>query len=126
MSLIFPSEPKKICEFKSVKGKVLKTVDSVFPDLKTFDECQNKCLRAEYRCFSFDLGDPSRKVCRTSHLDSASLSHIEDAYFDLPEAITYELDSCYEGEFLAGSLMFQRKCFKQIDSYLHNYLLTLV
>lgn len=88
-------EPNKLCDFKPTKGRILKTVDSVHQDVKTVEECKEKCVNAPYRCFSFDFGDPSNSVCRTSHLDKASLSHIEEPYLDIPGAVTYELFACY-------------------------------
>jgi len=91
------SEPKGLCDFKPIKGKVLKTVDSVHQEINTSEDCKDICLNANYRCFSYDFGDPSdgRKVCRTSHLDSSSLLHIEEPYVQLPEAITYQRQSCF-------------------------------
>ncbi|XP_015784540.1 uncharacterized protein LOC107362058 [Tetranychus urticae] len=88
-------DPKKMCDFKEIKGKILKTVDHVHLNVKTVDECKAKCLESPYRCFSFDLGDPSNSVCRTSHLDRSSLTHIEDPYLNIPGSMTYELSSCY-------------------------------
>lgn len=90
-------EPKKLCDFRPIEGKILKTVDFVYQNVKSVDECREKCLSSPYRCHSFDLGDPSmpNRVCRTSHLDKYSLAHIEDAYLQVPGSITYELHSCY-------------------------------
>lgn len=89
-------EPNKLCDFKPTKGKILKTVDSVHQDVTTMEECKKLCLSSPYRCFSFDLGDPTNQpVCRTSHLDKASLSHIEQPYLEIPGSVTYELFSCY-------------------------------
>ncbi|KAI1289816.1 hypothetical protein HDE_09060 [Halotydeus destructor] len=88
-------EPNKLCDFKQTKGKLLKTVDSVYQDISTVEECKEKCINSAYRCFSFDFGDPSTPVCRTSHLDKASLTHIEEPYLQVDDAVTYELTSCY-------------------------------
>ncbi|KPM06309.1 PAN domain containing protein 2, partial [Sarcoptes scabiei] len=90
-------EPKKLCDFRVIEGKILKTVDFVYQNINSVDECREKCLSSPYRCHSFDLGDPNNPnhVCRTSHLDKYSLAHIEDAYLQVPGAITYELHSCY-------------------------------
>lgn len=109
-------EPNKLCDFKAIKGKVVKTVDSVYQGVATDDECRRKCLESQFRCFSYDLGDSNNKVsytvsetiasllgaaqpqvCRTSHLDSSSLTHISEAYFEAPGAVTYELASCFDG-----------------------------
>ncbi|RWS26851.1 hypothetical protein B4U80_10087 [Leptotrombidium deliense] len=84
-----------MCDFTVIKGKILKTVDSVYQDVNTVEGCKQKCLDSPYRCFSFDFGDPSNSVCRTSHLDRASLSHIENPYLTIKDAVTYELASCY-------------------------------
>lgn len=95
-------EPKKLCDFRPIEGKILKTVDFVYQNVKSVEECREKCLSSPYRCHSFDLGDPSspNRVCRTSHLDKYSLAHIEEAYLQVPGAITYELHSCYNGKWL--------------------------
>jgi hypothetical protein len=93
----FVLEPKKLCEFRPINGKILKTVDSVYQNVKTVEECKEKCLNSPYRCHSFDFGDPSNSVCRTSHLDKNSLSHIEDPYLEISGATTHELLSCYNG-----------------------------
>lgn len=98
MATPFP-EPNKLCDFKPTKGRILKTVDSVYQDISSVEACKEKCLGAPYRCFSFDFGsDPSSTVCRTSHLDKASLSHIDEPYLDVPGAVTYELNACYNGK----------------------------
>lgn len=97
-SIFINLEPNKLCDFKKSKGKLLKTVDSVHEDVKTENECKDRCINAPYRCFSFDLGDPSSPVCRTSHLDRASLSHIEEPYTEVSEAVTWELYACYNGK----------------------------
>jgi len=88
-------EPNRLCDFKPTKGKILKTVDSVHPDVKTVEGCKEKCVTAPYRCFSFDFGDPANSVCRTSHLDRSSLTHIEEPYLEIPGSVTYELFACY-------------------------------
>lgn len=98
---VFFTEPKKLCDFRPIEGKILKTVDFVYQNVKSTEECREKCLSSPYRCHSFDLGgDPSspNRVCRTSHLDKYSLAHIEEAYLQVPGAITYELHSCYNGK----------------------------
>ncbi|XP_015791416.1 uncharacterized protein LOC107368149 [Tetranychus urticae] len=90
-------EPKTMCSFQEVKGKVLKTVDSIHPNINTTEECEKACLNAIYRCFSYDLGEPKNgRVCRTSHLESVSLTHIEEPHSEVPDAITYERGPCYK------------------------------
>lgn len=88
-------EPNKLCEFRKIQNRVLKTVDSIYQDVATLDECKQKCLNAPYRCYSFDYGDTSERVCRTSHLDQASLLSVKEPYLDVVGAITYELASCF-------------------------------
>jgi len=99
-------DPKKMCDFKNVPNKILKTVDTVHLDVKSVDDCKAKCLDSPYRCFSFDFGDPTNRVCRTSHLDRASLSHIDDPYLIAEGSATYELASCYDGK-CGYSLLFR-------------------
>lgn len=88
-------EARGICDFKALNNRILKTVDSIHQDIKTEPECRKRCLQAPYRCHSYDLGDSSNPVCRTSHLDRNSLQQIQDPYLDIQGAISYELDSCY-------------------------------
>lgn len=88
-------EARGICDFKPLQNRILKTVDSIYQDIKTEPECRKKCLQAPYRCHSYDLGDTSNPVCRTSHLDRNSLQQIQDPYLEIQGALTYELDSCY-------------------------------
>lgn len=88
-------EPTKLCEFKRINGRILKTVDSVFQDVLNIDDCRELCLNAPYRCHSYDYGDTGDNVCRLSHHSRATLSDIQDPYLDVPEASTYELTSCY-------------------------------
>jgi PAN domain len=88
-------EPTKLCEFKKISGRILKTVDSVFQDVANIDDCRELCLNAPFRCHSYDFGDTGDMVCRLSHNSRATLSDIQDPYLDVPEASTYELSSCY-------------------------------
>lgn len=88
-------EARGICDFKPLQNKILKTVDSIYQDIKSEPECRKRCLQAPYRCHSYDLGDSSNPVCRTSHLDRNSLQQIQDPYLDIQGAVSYELDSCY-------------------------------
>lgn len=95
---LFLLDPNKMCDFKPMTGKILKTVDTVHLDAKTIEDCKTICLNSPYRCFSFDFGDPTNSVCRTSHLDRSSLTHIEDPYLTVAESTTYELSSCYDSK----------------------------
>ena len=88
-------EPNKLCEFHKIQNRILKTVDSIYQEVATLEECKQKCLNAPYRCYSFDYGDTSERVCRTSHLDQASLMSVRDPYLEVVGAITYELASCF-------------------------------
>lgn len=88
-------EPNKLCEFKRLSGRILKTVDSVYQDIGGIDECRDLCLNSPYRCHSYDYGDTGDMVCRLSHHSRATLTDITDPYLDVPEAATYELSSCY-------------------------------
>lgn len=88
-------EPNKLCEFRKIQNRVLKTVDSIYQDVATLEECRQKCLNAPYRCYSFDYGDTSERVCRTSHLDQASLMSVSEPYLEVAGAITYELAACF-------------------------------
>ncbi|CAG2113231.1 unnamed protein product, partial [Medioppia subpectinata] len=100
-------EPKMMCDIRPINGKILKTVDSVYETVKTIEECKEKCLNSPYRCHSFDFGDPTNSVCRTSHLDKNSLAHIENPYIEITGATTYELLSCYND--ISNSLEFEIK-----------------
>lgn len=42
-------EPNKLCEFKRLSGRILKTVDSVYQDVSNVDECRELCLNSPYR-----------------------------------------------------------------------------
>jgi hypothetical protein len=89
------NEPTKLCEFKRLDGRILKTVDSVLQDVETVDDCRELCLNAPFKCHSYDFGDTGDNICRLSHHSRVTLSEIQDAYLDVPEATTYELSSCY-------------------------------
>ena len=41
--------PVGMCQFKPVKGRILKTVDSVFQNVKTIEDCRQKCIESNYR-----------------------------------------------------------------------------
>ncbi|GLH02153.1 Uncharacterized protein GBIM_08192 [Gryllus bimaculatus] len=88
-------EPVKLCEFKKLPGRILKTVDSVYQDVGSADDCRELCLTSPYRCHSYDYNDTGDLVCRLSHHSRATLVDIQEPYLDVPEASTYELSSCY-------------------------------
>lgn len=35
-------------------------------------------------------------ICRLSHHSSATLAHIEEPYLEIADAVTYELQACYQ------------------------------
>jgi hypothetical protein len=88
-------EPKKLCEFKRLSGKILKTVDSVYMDVGSIEECRDLCLNSPYRCRSYDYQETGSLICRLSHHNRATLFDIEAPYLDVPEASSYELSACY-------------------------------
>lgn len=110
-------EPTKLCEFKRLSGKILKTVDSVYQDVSSVDECRELCLSSPYRCHSYDYGDTGDMVCRLSHHSRATLADIQDPYLDVPEAATYELSSCYNVtiECRAGDMIAKIRTSKLFD-----------
>lgn len=110
-------EPTKLCEFKRLSGRILKTVDSVYQDVASVDECRELCLSSPYRCHSYDYGDTGDMVCRLSHHSRATLSDIQDPYLDVPEAATYELSSCYNVsiECRAGDMIAKIRTSKLFD-----------
>ena len=86
---------------------MLKTVDAIHQNIKTIEDCEKQCLDANFRCFSYefdDQQDPQGKICRTSHLETSSLTHIEEPYLANADAITYERVSCYKGTVIVGDV----------------------
>ncbi|XP_067626254.1 uncharacterized protein [Eurosta solidaginis] len=88
-------EPNKLCEFKRLPGRILKTVDAVYQDVGSIVECRDLCLNSPYRCHSYDYGDTGDMVCRLSHHSRITLTDVQDPYLEVSEATTYELSSCY-------------------------------
>lgn len=76
-------EPVKLCEFKKLSGRILKTVDSVYQDVGSTEECRELCLNSPFRCHSYDYGDTGDMVCRLSHHSRATLSDIQVRDFDI-------------------------------------------
>lgn len=67
-------EPNKLCEFKRLSGRILKTVDSVYQDVSSVDECRELCLNSPYRYvividFDFLIHASMRSsyTCTTTH-----------------------------------------------------------
>lgn len=75
-------EPVKLCEFRKVAGRILKTVDSVYQEVGSADECRELCLNSPYRCHSYDYGDTGELVCRLSHHSRATLADIQVSLFN--------------------------------------------
>lgn len=71
-------EPSKLCEFKRVAGRILKTVDSVHQNVQTLDECRDLCLTAPFRCHSYDYNETGELVCRLSHHSRATLTDLSE------------------------------------------------
>lgn len=88
-------EPTKLCEFKHLGGKILKTVDAVYQDVNTIEECRELCLNSPFKCRSYDYNDTGELVCRLSHHNRVTLADIQDPYLEVPEATTHELSGCY-------------------------------
>ncbi|XP_070494283.1 uncharacterized protein [Chironomus tepperi] len=88
-------EPTKLCEFKHLGGKILKTVDAVYQDVNTIEECRELCLNSPFKCRSYDYNDTGEMVCRLSHHNRVTLADIQEPYLEVPEATTHELAGCY-------------------------------
>ncbi|XP_069677667.1 uncharacterized protein [Periplaneta americana] len=90
------SDPLKMCDFTQLAGRILKTVDSIYQDVSSVDQCRQLCLQStEFRCHTFDFGDTGPGVCRLSHHAAPSLQHIEEPYLELEAATTHQLTACY-------------------------------
>jgi hypothetical protein len=59
-----PGEPDKLCVYEQTKGKILKTVDSVFQAIASREDCEDLCNNAPFRCHSYDFNDTGDSVCR--------------------------------------------------------------
>ncbi|KAH8295455.1 hypothetical protein KR018_011354 [Drosophila ironensis] len=88
-------EPSKLCEFKRVAGRILKTVDSVHQNVQSLDECRDLCLTAPFRCHSYDYNETGERVCRLSHHSRATLTDLSEPYLSIEESATYEQSACY-------------------------------
>ena len=42
-------DPVSECQFRPSKGLILKTVDSVYQNIGSFDICKQLCINADYR-----------------------------------------------------------------------------
>jgi len=88
-------EPRRLCIYDRVKGKILKTVDSVYQAIDSREDCEDLCNTAPFRCHSYDYNDTGDFVCRLSHHSAHTLTQIEEPYLAIEEATTYELSACY-------------------------------
>ncbi|KAK8399758.1 hypothetical protein O3P69_003649 [Scylla paramamosain] len=86
----------EMCEFTKLRNKILKTVDAVYKDLETIEECKERCMKASFTCYSFDFMSAGEKICRLSHHSSSTLAHIQEPYLLLDNSTTYERHACYQ------------------------------
>ncbi len=89
-------EPSKLCLYDETKGKILKTVDSVYQAIASKEDCEDLCNNANFRCHSYDFNDTGDNVCRLSHHSAHTLTQIDEPYLAIEEATTYELVGCYD------------------------------
>ncbi|XP_076063382.1 uncharacterized protein LOC143038253 [Oratosquilla oratoria] len=85
-----------LCEFQEIRGRIMKTVDSVFTDVETFQECKERCLNADFACRTFDYESAGEPICRLSHHSSATLAHVKQPYLEMDNATTHEMQDCYQ------------------------------
>jgi len=89
-------DPAGLCDFKPVRGRILKTVDSVFRHIGTAAKCQELCLTTKhYRCYSYDYGEAGEGVCRLSHHTAATLTHVTQPWLQMETATMHEVTACY-------------------------------
>lgn len=50
------------CQFKAHRGKLMKTVDSVYQNVHSRDECQQRCINANFRYFNEKTFEFQRSV----------------------------------------------------------------
>jgi len=89
-------KPAGLCDFKAVRGRILKTVDSVYQDIRDSKQCQALCTgNTNYQCNSFDYSMAGEKVCRLSHHSAATLSHVRQPFLEIQSATMYQVTACY-------------------------------
>jgi len=89
-------DPAGVCDFKSVRGRILKTVDSVYQDISSRSACQDLCLTTtQYRCHTYDYSQAGDKVCRLSHHSAATLSHVRQPFLEIASASMHQVTACY-------------------------------
>ena len=85
-----------VCEFKPKLGILLKTVDSVYNNVSSIEECQRLCSNMRsYHCVSYDFAHTGHGVCRMSHHTSRTLSHVTEPYLMVNTSATYMKHNCY-------------------------------
>jgi len=89
-------KPDSMCEFKTIPNHIMKTVDAVHLDTNTTEECRQKCLDSDFNCYSYDFMSAGEAICRLSHHSSPTLAHIREPYLSIDNAITHELQACYQ------------------------------
>ena len=91
-----PGREVGVCEYKPRLGVLLKTVDSVYNEVSSIQECEALCKNiTHYRCVSYDWAHTGPGVCRLSHHTRRTLSHVTEPYLRVKSAATYQLHNCY-------------------------------
>lgn len=85
-------EPNKMCEFKKIEDRLVKTVDALQEGVGSVDECRQLCLSAPFRCHTFDFYEG---VCRLSHHSSVTVTQIEEPYLIMNGSASWERGPCY-------------------------------
>ena len=88
--------PAGLCDFRPVRGRILKTVDSVVQGVVSSSACQALCLGVgPYTCHSYDYGQAGEGVCRFSHHSQATLTHLSTPFLHIDGATMHEMTACY-------------------------------
>lgn len=85
------AEPSKMCGFRKIQNRLLKTVDALVEGLETVEDCRQKCLHAPFHCHTYDF----EGVCRLSHHSSVTVTQIEEPYLIMNGSVSYERETCY-------------------------------
>lgn len=85
------SEPNRMCEFKKIENRLLKTVDSLHEGVSSLEECRQLCLDAPFRCHTFDF----EGVCRLSHHAMVTVTQVEEPYLIMNGSSSWERGACY-------------------------------
>lgn len=84
-------EPNRMCEFRKIENRLLKTVDALYEGIATIEECRQLCLEAPFRCHTFDF----EGVCRLSHHATATVTQVQEPYLQMNGSLSYERGACY-------------------------------